>query len=490
MIAGSGMMLRAGRSIVVCLSGLIWCMASSGVHAQQLRFSLAQREMGPPDYATFRIGPLYSHFTLSEDIGIRYTEGTLGVVDFIDGNQRGAYLANGIDFPMITSMSLRNYLQISKYMDLDVSVWARYEHYPFKTQDDVFTMNLTDPEFIADFSTSLLFEFYPANYMRLKIYEKPAYLLSYVDQRGTEDLYGGLRYNRFQNEAGVDADILLARDMNVALTFSRLDVLGVSEWFANQEQTMYRGGAAYEYQLTPTFVTGVRADFQDGNYVSLSRGDYASRSYEMFANAALSTASKASAAIGYGTGTSSATNSGSSAIDAGGIIGLVSFETEFWKDTVFQTSYTRMIRPGFSYGVEAAGALRGALKWSDGTASIVLSSEIDNIDVAGNDGIGYSGWLNALQVIYPLASDCTLDLSSTYGVLDSNPPSDMNTAGMPSELVNDYNTWINKARITQALVKELSLSAYLEYAVRSSDNELLAYDRFNVGVSLIYVIEY
>ncbi|MEI6809359.1 MAG: hypothetical protein WCN95_11615 [bacterium] len=486
MIAEFSMTLRSGRLLVVCLSGLIWCMTAGGVSAQQIRFLPGGREMGPPDYATFRIGPLYSHFTFTEDIGIRYTDGTLGVVDFINGSQRGAYLKDGIDFPMITTMSLRNYLQISKYMDLDISVWARYEHYPLKTQDDVFIMNLTDPAL----TTSLMFEFYPTDYIRLKLYENPSYLISYVDRRGTEDLYGGLRYRRFQNDAGLDADILLERDMNVALTLSRSDVVGASEGFADQEQTTYSGSAAYEYQLTPMFVTGVRASYQDADYVSLSRGDYASRAYGVFANAELSAVSKASAAVGYGTGKTAATNSASSAIDAGGVQGLVSFETEFWKDTVFQASYTRTMRPGFSYGVESGGAIRGSLKWSDGSSSVVLSSEVDDINVAGNDGIGYRDWRNVLQVIYPLASDCTLDVSSTYGVRNVSPPSGLDTAGVPSELVNGYDTWINKVRITQALMKQLSLSAYLEYVIRSSSSASLAYDRFNGGMSLIYVYEY
>ena len=66
----------------------------------------------------------------------------------------------------------------------------------------------------------------------------------------------------------------------------------------------------------------------------------------------------------------------------------------------------------------------------------------------------------------------------------------MDTAGVPSELVNDYTTWINTIRTSIALMKNLSLSAYLEYAIRDSAAQSLEYDRFSTGLSFTYVYEY
>lgn len=496
-MGGHGVMAKtrlffpAGRLHVACLSGLIWCAAAGWVHAQQLRFTLGRREAGPPDYATFRIGPAYSHFRFSQDAGVRYTDGTLGVVDFMEGAQRGAYLTNGIDFPLITDISLFNYLQITKQMDVDFSFWCRYEYYPLKTQDDIFLMVFSDPELLAEFSTSLLWEFRPVSYLTFKIKDQPSYLLNYVDQRGREDQYGGMRFSRFRNDAEVSAGILLSRDMDVALSLNRLDVLAVSKAFANQEQTGYKESAVYEYQLTRTFVLGLRADYMSADYAVTERGDYASQSYAAFANAELSASSKAAAEVGYGEGKTGATNGVSGMTEAKGIVGLLSFDAEIWRGLVFQSSYSRSIRPGFDYGVESMDQIKGRLKWDDGFSTVTLWSEIDNIDVSGSGGIGYRDWLSALEVSHQLTANCLLGLSSSYSVRDSSPaPGMTTTAGLPAELVHGYSTWVNTVQASLELMKGLSLGAYVQYTIRDSAEKLLAYDRLNAGLNLTYIYEY
>lgn len=487
MTSRSGTTLRLGWFPAVGLFVLAFLVLATGANAQQLKITLGNEKSGPPDYATFRIGPLYSHFMFSESVGARYTEGTLGTIDFVSGTSRGAYRKNGIDFPLITDVSLRNYLQISKYMDMDITIWARYEYFPLETQDDVFMVNFTDPQL----STSLAWEFYPTRFLKLKLFERPAYIMTYTDQLGTEDMYGGLSYRRFENEAGVGADILLRSDMDVALTFSRFDVNSASRGFEDQEQIRYTFGAVYDYQLTPVFTTGLRAGYQSVDYAVSSRGDYASQSYEAFANAELSASSKLGAAVGYAVGTTAATNGVIGETEAGSMIGQVSFETEFWKDTVFQASYGRSVSPGFTYGAQTADSLKGLVRRTDVMGgSISLSSELANIDVAGNGATSYSDWINALKVIYPLTSGCDLDLLSSYSIRKVTPPTGVNTVGLPSELVNDYDTWINRAGVTMALMKELSLRTYVEYTLRSSTSSLLEYDRLNIGMSLTYVYEY
>lgn len=475
---------------IACLAILLLCAVAGVANAQQLRFRLGKTESGPPDFATFRVGPLYSHLWLSQEVGVRYTEGTLGVVDYLAGTQRGAYRDNGIDFPLITSVTLRNYMLISRYMDVDVTLWARYEHYPLKTQDDMFIMNLADPELMADFSTSFLWELFPASYLKIKVFERPAYLLDYVDQRGTSDPYGGVRYHRFENDAGLDADILLRSDMDVALSFSRHDVVGVSEAFANQEQTGYSGSAAYEYQLTPIFLTGLRAGYQDVDYVSTTRGDFVSQNLMVFADAELSEQSKVSAAVGYGTGASSATNGTSGRIETDNVLGAFSFQTEIMRDTSFLASYTRAIRSGFNYGVETVDTLMGRIGWTDGALAVNLSSELAGVDVAGDYGIGYDDWRSAIDISYPLAADCTVGFTSSYLVRDVSPLPGMETAGLPSEIVHDYTTWVNRLRGTLAVMKNLTLGAYVEYVLRDSTAEGLKYDRFNAGLNLVFAYEY
>jgi len=486
MKARSDTVLRARSALFVAIFVLVWCLAGAEAYAQQLRFSLEHRDINPPDYATFRVGPLYSHFSLSQEAGVRYTEGTLNTLESIDGIQRGAFLTNGIDYPLITSVSLHNYLMISKYMDLDMAIWARYEYYPLETQEDLFLMNLTDPQI----SSSFVWEFIPADNVRVKVYDRPAYLMEYVDQRGTSDLYGGEPFRRFQNDAGVDADILLASDMNLALSLSRFDLLGASTNFTDQERTSYDERAAFEYQATPLLTVGVSADYAQSDYVVIRRSDFSSQTYSVFAGEELSPSSRVSASIGYAIGETQTTSNSAVWIEQDAIVGSLSYENEIWKDIVCATSIAKQLRSGFNTSMEDISSIKVGLRWNGSDWAANLSSGLDNVDVVNGGGGSYRDWRSDFGFSYPLASDCTVSFSSSYLLRDDRSAATLNTSNTPSELVHDYSTWINRISTAIAIMKDLNFGVYADYMIRDSSADVLRYDRFNVGAKLTYVYEY
>ena len=105
-------------------------------------------------------------------------------------------------------------------------------------------------------------------------------------------------------------------------------------------------------------------------------------------------------------------------------------------------------------------------------------------------GVSYRDWQSDFGVSYPLAQDCTLTFSSSYLLRVDRPAAALDTSNMPSELVHDYSTWINRISTTIAIMKDLNFGVYADYMIRDSSADVLRYDRFNVGAKLTYVFEY
>jgi len=472
---------------------LVLCGPSGNAYAQMLRFNLGHPTVDVPGFATFRMGPFYSHLQFSQSIGVRYTEGTTNVYDssYSTYGQRGMYRKDGIDVPLISNLSLRNYVGLGRYADLDITFWAQYEYYPLDTQDSILFFNTTAPEFVADIGTGLSSELRPFKNVNVRLHAQPQYLIEYVDQRGRQDSYGGMRYNHLQNTAGIDVDWLMTSDMNLGLSVSRFDVFTAPKDFEDQKQTAYDWMSYYEYEVNPLLVVGARAGFHTVSYKVDSRGDYAGSDYGLFARADLTKSTKASVFAGYGSGSTSATNGVSSDAENGGLVVSASLDTELSKDLKYFLSLGRRLSPGFHDGVEMVDSINTGIRWVGETASASLSAGLDRSDSSGSSyGASYSDWHGALSVSRLLSEDLTLTVSSVYSIRKNERESGLNTAGTPSELVNDYSTWINSAELSKPIYDNLVLRCYVNYMMRDSEAGLMRYDRLNAGIDCRYTCDF
>ncbi|MCX7590422.1 MAG: hypothetical protein N2255_02225, partial [Kiritimatiellae bacterium] len=154
--------------------------------AQMLRFS-NHREVVVPKRGTIVAGPYSLTVGLTQTAGYWYTRGAGAGTDYLRLYRRGIITGEGSDFPLTTTLTLRNYLAVTPRMDVDFSVTVNYEHYPLDTQEDQFYVSATDEGVYGTLSSEIMF----SPYLRGRIYDNVLYRTDYVDLRGVVDRYGG-----------------------------------------------------------------------------------------------------------------------------------------------------------------------------------------------------------------------------------------------------------------------------------------------------------
>jgi len=132
-----------------------------GAEAQMLRYD-QHRELKPPDYATLRLGPFYSDLFFSQTAGFRYTRSEGTGTDFLFGNNRGVIKKDGSEYPLVARLDARNYVLISRHMDLDISFSLGYAYYPMETQENEFFFDISG----EGVSGVVSMEFYISKFVR------------------------------------------------------------------------------------------------------------------------------------------------------------------------------------------------------------------------------------------------------------------------------------------------------------------------------------
>ena len=146
---GAQLVFRSIRGLRCALAAVLVLGAATGM-AQQLRFS-DHREVAIPEYATLRAGPFYSTVVFSQSAGLRYSTYSGSGENFYLDNDLGRITDEGIEFPLVSTLSFRNYLLINAYTDLDLSFLLRYAYFPMNTQDNEFWFTAIDPGIVATF---------------------------------------------------------------------------------------------------------------------------------------------------------------------------------------------------------------------------------------------------------------------------------------------------------------------------------------------------
>ena len=201
---------------------------------QNLRYS-NRREVAIPEYATVRIGPFYSTMLFSQTAGYRYTRSSGAGTDYLTANRRGAILKDGEEFPLVSRLDFRNYLLITRNIDLDMSVRVGYEYYPLKTQENEFFIDLPEDGIGGNLSMEIAL----TPYIKGTLYERALYRTDYLDDRGMTDYAGGQEYEYFRNTAGMNLDWLMAKDKNLGISVRRLDLQTFDDEFERQDRVTW-----------------------------------------------------------------------------------------------------------------------------------------------------------------------------------------------------------------------------------------------------------
>jgi len=445
-----------------------------------LRYS-QHREVQPPEYAALRIGPLYSDLGISQSVGYRYVRLSGSGVDFLTGNDRGRFLKDGSDFPMVTTLDLNNYLIISRHMDLEANVRISYEHYPMGTQEDYFEVDLTDEGVYGTFSS----EFELSRDVRVLIYDDILYRTDYVDSRGFSDEYGGQEYEFLENAVGLDWDWSPSALDSVGLSLSRSDLVVFDDNFESQEGVFYTEVLSYQRQLAPFAVAGLLGRGNQSLYSDDTRPDVFLYGVSAFAAAQLVPTVVANGALGYQI--SSYRGGDSDESSSGSLSATLGVAHEFSERHSQTLEYTRSQSEAFLGGIDIRDAVDYRLMWREGLFPGDLSASFSSFKPQDGTRNGYDNWMIGLSVSRELSRHVDFDFTTRYTIRSNDGVTETAQADADSpDLFADYQTFTIGCGLGARLTRKTRFRAYAEHADRTSDNEDLAYTRDVIGASLTW----
>jgi len=531
---GVSIMTVAQRWTLISL--VFFLLGLCTVHAQVARFE-SYGLANEPQNANIRLGPFFSDLSFFQSVGVQYIHSTGAGMDYLysghaadatpiagQPTRYGEVKKDGIDFPLISQLTARNYFLISKYLAVDVSFAVTYRAFPNGSEDNTFDVEIIDPGFYAHmgsftfgatqdswlgsfngrnteaytgkessgFSANMSMDFELTPYIRGRLYERPSYRVDYVDSRGYTDNLSGQRYPVFQNLAGLDTDWQMAPDKSLGYTFSRTDTVPQDNNYDISRSVIYHQMLDYSQRISPITTMGARADYYWRDYLD-QRGSQFQQDYLGYMNTALTEDTTLNLNLGYSigdlSGASDSTYETNGTSDA--IIGGVGLQTRLTDKLSHGIGYQRSQRAGFMAGYEITDAIRYNIQWTDAeTWSIGFSSAYETVTPKLVKAAGYSDWVNQISASRPLTHSLVLTLASAYAMRMNDTPAAGELGDGDLFLSNDYDTWASTVGLIQTLTDHLKLYTYVEHLERLSSNTLLTGTRDTIGMTLGYYYDF
>ncbi len=454
-----------------------------GGQSAMLRYD-QHREITPPEYATLRIGPLYSNLGISQSIGYRYTRLSGAGVDYLEGNRRGDIKEDGTEFPMVTGLTLNNYMIITRKIDLQANISINYFHYPMKTQEDELRINLTDEGIFATFSTQLL----ASKNSRILIYDDILYRTAYIDTRGLDDRYGGREYESLSNTAGFDWDWKPTPLDSFSAAASRRDTIPFDDEFDRQKGHTYAEMLSYRRSLTPFMAVGLLGNASQSFYAEADRPDVFIYGISAFTGLRLSRNLTGDASLGYQFSTTSSDGIGGDQ-DNSSLAASLGLSHAISQTRNQRLSYQRSLTEAFNGGVDIADTLAYQYDWSSGLFPGSLSSSWSRFDPQDAARNGYADWTTSLSMQHQLTRMLRLSLGATYAMRMNDAVGATADAGQ-ADTSSDYETLTLSASTGFRVTRKTQLSIYASHADRTSDNDDLSYTRDTIGATLTWAHQF
>ena len=499
----------------LCLLGAMGLLAVEA-GAQTLRFD-SHRDLVVPDNANVRLGNFYSDVSFGQSAGVRYTRSNGEGAQYLYDNHLGRVRDDGVEFPLVSSLSLHNYLLISKYMDLDLSVNVNYSYFPNKTEDDqwdvnmateglsarlgAFTLNMTRDEVNGNFngrnvsaggftrsnsdkgfSSTISTEFDLTDFIKGRVYDSPSYTVDYVDDRGRIDELRGRKYRYFQNRLGLDMDWLMAKNKNMSYSFARTDTKPMDNGFDQTKSTETKHSLVYQQQINPVLMAGARAELIWRTFDKAYRGSQFQQDYLGFLGADLSDDTTLEAGGGH----SSARLTDAGAYEKDGTSDAMVGYVKLTQRTAHAVGYSRRQDGGFDAGLEIVDEYRYAITWHNDLWSWSFVSLYDQVQPRLADISDYTDWMNQMGVTRVLTRNLSAVLNGAYTVRDNSAPAKEDLYADQPYMANGYDTWAVNFGLTQHITDSLSAFYYAEHLNQSGAGPKMDFDRDTVGVTLTY----
>jgi hypothetical protein len=516
-------MSRSPCLVLSLLAGIcVLSLVPGAARGQMLRFD-NYRDLVIPDNANIRFGNFYSDWSFAQSVGIRHTQSSGEGTTYLGSLDLGRAREDGIEYPTVSTLSMKNYLLINKYMDLDLSFNVTYSYFPMGTEDDqldfnivgeglsarmgAFTMGVgrdsltggfngrnvtanaytrSDSDKASGVSANLSTEIDLTKHVRARIYDTPSYTTEYVDRRGRSDDLRGEKYRYFQNTLGLDIDWLLAKNQELAYTFARLDTWPQDNDLNQARSTVTKHSLIYQNQLTPVLMVGARGDFIWRVFEETLRGNQFQQDYLGFLGADLS--ENTTLSVGGGYSMASLDDPGPFEQEGGSdaTIGFASLGSMLTERTAHSIGYSRKQEGGFEGGFEIIDQYRYAIEWNNNVWSWSFLTQYETVEPRLATVSEYSDWLNQVVMTRVLTRTLTGIVNFAHTVRRNGEieAGDLN-ADNPF-ITQDYTTWAVNAGLTQRLTDHLAAYYYAEHLVQSGDDVSMDLERDTVGATLTY----
>lgn len=537
-------MSRSPCLVLMMLAGVCaLSLAPVTARGQMLRFD-EYRDLVIPDNANVRLGNFYSDWSFAQSVGVRYTRTTGEGATILEDGHLGRTREDGTDFPTVSTLSMKNYLLINKYMDLDLSVNISYNYFPAGTEDDQldvdivgegmsarmgsFTMSATRDALAGSFngrnvtanaytetgsskrsgtSATLSSEFDLTKYVRSRIYDTPSYTTDYVDRRGRSDNLRGDKYRYFQNELGLDLDWLMAKNQDLAYSFRRMDTWPQDNDLNQARSSVTKQSLIYENQLNPVLMVGARADYtwrqfdaasnNDPTQGDYRRSDQFQQDYSGFMGADLTENTTLSLGGGYSMAELNNPGTYEQKGESDTVIGFATLRSMLTERTAHSIGYSREQDGGFEAGLEIIDQYRYAIAWHNDLWSWSYLCLYETVQPQLANVSEYSDWLNQVGLTRQLTRTMTGIANVAYTVRNNgeitmgNMTADGKTVGGDLNadqkfVSDDYTTWAANVGLTQRLTDHLAAYYYVEHLVQSGSDSSMDFERDTVGATLTY----
>ncbi len=514
-------MSRPFHTRLTVLAGLAVCvLLSVPALGQTLRFD-TYRDFVIPDSANIRLRNFYSDWSFSQSVGVRYMRSSGEGADYLYANDRGRVRDDGIDYPLVSSLNMKNYLLISKYMDLDISLNMTYSYYPMGTEDEqfdvnvvgeglsarmgAFTLNMTrdgiDGGFNGrhvtaggytrsdsdkGFSATVSTEFDITEFVKGRVYDSPSYSVDYVDERGRIDNLRGDKYRYFRNTFGLDVDWLMAKNKNLSYAFERTDSRPLDDEYGQTESTVTKQSLIYQQQINPVLMAGARADFIWREFDEAYRGNQFQQDYLGFLGADLTENTFFQAGAGYSVASLSDPGPFEEEGDSGTAIGFASVRSKLSARLTHSIGYSRRQEGGFNAGLDVTDEYRYAIAWHNDLWSWSFMTLYDVVQPQLAMVSDYTDWINQVGVTRLLTRTVTAVANAAYSVRNNGEVQQNDMDADQVFVTNDYTTWAVNLGLTQKLTDRLTAFYYVEHLEQSGDTAKLDFNRDTVGATLTY----
>jgi hypothetical protein len=417
-------------------------------------------------------------------------------------NGYGQVTEDGSEFPMVSTLSMQNYMPISEFMELSATIQLRYAYYPMKTQQDQF-----DASLLAE-GSELNLKITVTPFIRMVVYDSLQYRTDYVNDRGMFDTYGGSSYTYLRNTFGVTTDWQMAKNKRLILDVNRSDIIPMDTEDEARRQIAYSETLSYQQQILPELTGGASVGLSETEYPKADFPAWFQEDYMLFAQvqrreserirARILDFTTLRAGLGYGTGHNLENPVGLALPGEvegpggsnGTVIGYIQVDTQLRPDLLQNVNVSRRMRAGQPGTHEIDTECGYVLNWRGDVSGWSIGTQWTDVEMGDDRYPGYVYWANRARYWFSATDRITPFLSGSYATMRNKETIQGSDVALSLEEQWDYELWSVTLGVSfevfQVFGRPVFFSISGDHSERVSEQPLLTFARETLLATLTY----